>query len=834
MRIFRLLVLRRLRASPMRTAATVLSIAAGVSLAVSITVLLASINRSLEDFGRGLAGPAPLHITGATLRGGLPMDAVDDAAAVDGVSEVVPMVQAISRTQAAPWAELEPALVLGVDCRAEALFGDFGCDDAALAASSGALAVGPTQLHGPGVILRTDLGRLPLSDVPVVDELAAVADGRAVILPLAVAQERFTRPRQVDVAYVLLDPGADAAAVRADLEAAMGDQLPVRGAVEPPAGADAVLGAALPIYSLLGIFALAIGGVLVANTAAMSLEARRRQLAVLGALGGRRRTVVLTSVTEMAVLGAVGGALGALGGALVATPIVNSFSSFTEEFTGASLSTYVPGSALVTGVLLGTLLGGGAALWPAIRATRLDVAAELSGRSVGDTARPARLGRRALVWTVVSGAGAFGCFAAQRDGGLEPWQAGIVIPSFLTATIGSLFASVAAAPLFLSRLARVTRRYASAPLRLAVTAASRDHRRTGLLAVTVGAAVVTAFVTEGSSASARESIEASIRRSGDGIDVSTVPFDDGFGPDVAPEVVAAMASVPGVDEVHRGTGVVTGMGGDIIFVQAMTGNRLVQKVIDGEASEERLADGDVLIGAGLARTQAIRAGDEVAVPTPTGMVRLPVQGVWEDGNNVGNNVTTSPELLDELFGPQPSLFVALSPGDGVSEAELRDNVEAAALDPEMRSRSSATLADDIADEVDKQFTSFRVMQRSLLAVLFAAVLSSLLLAAVQRRQEMALLAAVGAEPSSLARLLLVEAGMVALAGVAASVVVGPLMAFSLNQVVPFVVGFRNPVVFDWPAFVLAGLVAIAVVLLGAAWPARRAARVEVLEALRYE
>lgn len=157
-----------------------------------------------------------------------------------------------------------------------------------------------------------------------------------------------------------------------------------------------------------------------------------------------------------------------------------------------------------------------------------------------------------------------------------------------------------------------------------------------------------------------------------------------------------------------------------------------------------------------------------------------------------------------------------------------------AIDPELQVRSSAMVADAIADDVDQQFVSFRVMQQALLVVLFAAVLSSLLLAAVQRRREMGLLAAIGADPPSLARLLLVEASLVALVGIALSLVAGPMTMFSLNQALPFIVGFRNPIVFEWGALALAGAIALGVVLLGAAWPARRVARVEVLEALRYE
>src|SRR3546814_20781734 len=86
---------------------------------------------------------------------------------------------------------------------------------------------------------------------------------------------------------------------------------------------------------MLGVFALGIGGVLVANTAAMALETRRRELAVLGALGASRRSVVLRTMAELGLLGGLGGLLGTLGGLAVAAPIVASFSRFTEDLVGA-------------------------------------------------------------------------------------------------------------------------------------------------------------------------------------------------------------------------------------------------------------------------------------------------------------------------------------------------------------------------------------------------------------------------------------------------------------------------------------------------------------------
>lgn len=813
---------------------TALAIAAGVALAVSISVLLSSVDHSLNAFGGALAGPAQLRITGATLRGGLPVGAVDTASRVDGVADVVPLVQAVAPTQSHPGSRLAPALVLGIDCRTERLIGPFGCDPAALATAKGPVAVGPALAGRPEALLRTDLGRLPLAGAATATRLRHLANGRVVVMPLALAQSQFTRPGQVDVAYVLLRPGADRETVRAALQKAVGPQLPVVAATDPPAGTSAVLNAAVPIYSLLGIFAFGIGGVLVSNAAAMSLEARRRELAMLGALGGRPATIMITTAVEMLVLGAAGGLLGTLGGVVVAAPIVGSLSSFTERVAGVPLAVHVSAGSVITGLVLGMALGAGSAVVPARRASRLDVAAELSGREAGDQTKPARLTRRLVVWSLVTGLGVAGCWSASLHGSLEPWQAALIAPAFLTVTLATLFATAAAAPLLVGRASRRASRASNGPLRVALAAARRDHRRTGVLAVTVSAAVVTAFVTAGSSASARASIEASFRRSGAGVNVTTVPPRAPFRTPVPPELVASLAKVPGVAEVDVGTFVIAGRGKGLTLVQSITHNLLTSHVIDGVADLDRLEHGEVLIGAGLARRDRLRAGDRVTLITPTGSVQLPVQGVWEEGNNAGANVTMSPTLLETLYGPQPPDFVTLRPTPGVTEADLATRVRNANLDPELRTRTSGAVANDIADEVDRQFASFRVMQRALLVVLFVAVLSSLLLAGVQRRRELGLLSAVGAEPPHLARALLYESGVVALAGLVLSIVVGPVTMWSLMQFTPFVIGFRNVVTYNWSSLLTAGMAAFLVVLVGAAWPAQRASRVEVLDALRYE
>src|SRR3954452_68816 len=83
-------------------------------------------------------------------------------------------------------------------------------------------------------------------------------------------------------------------------------------------------GSSLPIFGMLSIFAIAIAAVLVYDTVSLSVEERRRDLAIVGALGGRSRTVIAGTMIETGVLGLVGGVLGGAGALVLARPITAS------------------------------------------------------------------------------------------------------------------------------------------------------------------------------------------------------------------------------------------------------------------------------------------------------------------------------------------------------------------------------------------------------------------------------------------------------------------------------------------------------------------------------
>src|SRR5207248_10935965 len=104
----------------------------------------------------------------------------------------------------------------------------------------------------------------------------------------------------------------------------------------------------LPILLLISLIGLAVGAQLVFNTMTLSLEERRRGLAIEAALGGTPRAVLFGVLGEAAVLGLAGGALGIGMGLLAARPFVGTISHYAEQTAGIHLSVHTTvGNAIV-------------------------------------------------------------------------------------------------------------------------------------------------------------------------------------------------------------------------------------------------------------------------------------------------------------------------------------------------------------------------------------------------------------------------------------------------------------------------------------------------------
>ncbi len=133
------------------------------------------------------------------------------------------------------------------------------------------------------------------------------------------------------------------------------------------------------VLSAVGVIALLVAALGIANAMLAAVRERRREIGVLKAIGARDRDVYRTFLLEAATLGLIGGALGAVLGwliALVVGAVVNGYLA-QQKLSGVHLS--LPWT-LVAGVLAGsTLLALAAGALPAARAARMSAREAVAG-----------------------------------------------------------------------------------------------------------------------------------------------------------------------------------------------------------------------------------------------------------------------------------------------------------------------------------------------------------------------------------------------------------------------------------------------------------------------
>ena len=431
-RVIALLTGQSLRRQPVRAAMAVLAVAAGVSLAVGVFAAQRSASESVLQLNDDLGGRAQLQVRSAFSHAGLADDLPQQVEGVDGVAAAVPMIHTAVLANDGSGAE-RVVTALGVDCRIGALTDLVSCaggpvaGTAELAAFDG-VAVSTrlrAQLGDDGVI-RTNLGRIPMSEAVALDALDDINGGQVVVATLGRAQELFTRPAAVDSIFVLLDAGADLERVQAEVRSTVGEWHVVQPAGGLFRGADSFtpITAGLTVVGLLG---LAIGGQLVFNAVSLSLEERRRETATLSAMGGRPFLVAAVVLAEAAVLGLAGGALGIAGARYVEGRLMGGLDRVVSEISGVRLVVNRSASTIVFCLVAGVAVAVIAAIRPARAASRLELGSELSASAAATETEERLRPFKALAWWAAAFVAGGLAWAGGRGGSLDPWQAPVAL-----------------------------------------------------------------------------------------------------------------------------------------------------------------------------------------------------------------------------------------------------------------------------------------------------------------------------------------------------------------------------------------------------------------------
>ncbi len=844
---------RYMRGRKLRTLLTTLAVVFGVLVLFGMNLILPTVLESLEVNALAASGMVDVTITHASGEA-FPADTLTTVKAVDGVRVAS---ASLNRTINLPvdFIDQEPGLpdkvtafsLIGVDpsdaksVRTYPIVAGryLEASDLAAAVISRTLADDLELDVGGSFSLPTAQGVESLTVVGILPPRTAPGN-EEILVTLPQAQHMANQPgvvNAIDVNLTSMDE-AERQAILQAIEAAIGPGYKT-GSLMAGSEMFAALEIGQAVISLFGVLALFTGAFIIFNTFRTVVVERRRDLGMLRAVGANRRMIVGLILAEGLLQGVLGTALGLCLGYLMGAGIVRFIGPLMSDFLNLKLQPLV----ITPGILIGSVaLGIGvtvfAGLLPALSAGRVTplealrpAVADASNRGQGRIGLVVGAGL-IVVAIVVLFSGSTGLVGL---GGLL-FLVGLVLiaPAMVRPiavamgkALSLLYARRGMAELAGGNLARQ-------PSRVATTASAT---MLGLAIVVAAGGIVSsmtitiqdvvrkslgsdylfippAIAVWTSNLGAKADFAESLRRQEGVGEVTTLRF--------APSSAAGQAvSLMGIDP---GT------------FPEVSGLRFQENVYATEASAYRaLGEGRALIANGaFMGLLGAKLGGTVELLTPQGNVPYRIVAVATDILNA--KITTgyiSQAAMRDDFGKTEDVFIQLNLKPGADAASAEAGIRGLAESyPQFRVIAGREYLDSLMAQMEAGFAGMYLVLAFLAIPSLIAMLNTLAIGVIERTREIGTLRAVGATRKQVRSMVVAEALLLAAIGTA----FGLLAGLYLGYIFVRALGSMFPLGYTFPA---AGvIVAIAVGLLfglfAALVPARQAAQLDVVAALRYE
>src|SRR6202007_1035225 len=211
--------------------------------------------------------------------------------------------------------------------------------------------VGPRVGHAKGQTFQLGSASVTVTEVLTGKQLADLNGGHYVLAPLALAQNITGRKGQLDSILITTKPGANLAAVRAAVTAAVNG----RAIVADPSMRAARAGDGVKMMNYMALMgvgvALVVGAFLIYTTVTMAITQRRPVISMLRAIGGRRTTIVRDMLAEAAILGVIGGAIGSAVGILMGRIAIGRLPPAMTQGLEARIEYWLPGYAIPAAIV---------------------------------------------------------------------------------------------------------------------------------------------------------------------------------------------------------------------------------------------------------------------------------------------------------------------------------------------------------------------------------------------------------------------------------------------------------------------------------------------------
>jgi putative ABC transport system permease protein len=589
-------------------------------------------------------------------------------------------------------------------------------------------------------------------------------------------------------------------------------------------------GMAMVRWVLLGFggIALLVGAFVIFNTLSITVAQRTREFATLRTLGASRKQVMRSVRLEGLVIGLVASVIGLVMGLAIAKGMVALFSLMSVDLPDAG--TVVRTRTITTSLIIGTGVTLLASILPARRATRVPPIAAVREGSVLPQSRFAAHSAKSGVGVLLASLASI--TAAMFANGVS---AGLMALLLGVGVLGLFMGIALLAPRLVKPLARVVgwpaRRAGGVAGELAGANAVRNPGRTAstAAALMIGLTLVTvvAVIGAGMSAGTKSAITKQVHAGYviDGAD--GLPFRAAEG-----DKLAATPGVTAASQVRSDDAIVQGKQRTISGIDPATIAHFY--TFNWSTGSDRtlgqLGTDGALITRTYAEAKHLTLGSELSIKSPKGEGgTVVVRGIYDppEANPMLADVVVTQKAFDSVYSQPKNSFTFLDADAG----------SAAALKAAAKGYGDATYHTGAAYPKDATKDMATVMAMLYVLLGFSVIVSlfgmvnTMVLSVFERTREIGMLRTIGMTRRQARRMIRHESVITALIGAALGLGLGLFLAGLATKAAS-----SDGLPFAVPVQTLGAFTLLAVVAgMGAAiLPARRASRLDVLEALQYE
>ncbi|HUQ90101.1 MAG TPA: FtsX-like permease family protein [Bryobacteraceae bacterium] len=849
--LLRLLTWPYVRKHKLRTILTIAGIALGVLVFVGMRTANDSVLYGFQQTVDRLAGKAQLQISAG--EAGFPEEVLERVQGLAEVEVAVPLIEATVKTGLQGQGNI---LVLGVDMTGDRSLrqydmeeGDetFIDDPLVFLAQPDSLMVTREFANqnklttGSKIRFDTMVGpkQFTVRGIMKSGGLASAFGGNLAVMDIYAAQLAFGRGRSFDHIDLTVKPGVTISQGKAAIEKVLGSGYQV----DPPSSRGKQFESISQIFavgaSLNSLFALLIGLFIIYNTFSIAVTQRRSEIGILRSLGATQGQIRGLFLLESAAMGLTGSAIGIVFGLFLARGMAEYVSNLFGEIYGVAqrvesvaADPKVLGFALFAGLLTSML----AAWIPARDAARLDpVKALHKGAYESFTARESRL---RMIYAVLFAILAVTLLFAGKNSGLRLYV------GYLSVVFCAILLAPALVRWLVVALRPVLRGMLPVEGTLAADSLIQSPRRTSatVIAVMLSISLVVGLggVADASYSSLMEWMNAVLNPdlfvgTSEQISERSFRFPARLGEeirnlDMVDEVQMARTS----RVMFRGTPVM------VLAVELKSmAERVHPKVIAGDATymyQEAAAGRGVILADNLALLKGMRLGDVMELPSPSGVLKLPVVGITIDySDQQGAILMDRSVYVSNWKDDTVNLFrVYLKKGTNPEEAKRRI-LERFGSEQRLFVLTNEQVRKYVLKVTDQWFglTYMQIFVAVLVAIL--GIVNSLTVSITDRRRELGVLQAVGGLRRQVRRAVWMEALGIGLVSVIMGLALGGVILFYYIGIIrEEVAGIRLDYVYPLNIALLLVPTMLSVALLSALGPAEAAVRSSLVEALEYE